>query len=131
MSEYIKRLKESREKVWNEAKAVLDHAAAEGRELTAAEDEKYARLNEQLDATGDTLRKIEEDEQRTADAAAAFDRLARGGRMTVDVRALNSELRTQATGHNRAPVLVPLAGTHEPVMRSARDIVNEVQIGRA
>jgi hypothetical protein len=37
MQDYINRQVEARARAWEEAKALLDHAAAEGRDLSASE----------------------------------------------------------------------------------------------
>ena len=49
MHDYINRQAEERGRAWEEAKALLDPAAAEGRDLTGEETEKYDRLNKELD----------------------------------------------------------------------------------
>ena len=50
MSEYIKQQHEARQKSWAEAKALLDTAAAESRDLSAEENEKYNRISQDLDS---------------------------------------------------------------------------------
>jgi HK97 family phage major capsid protein len=70
MNDYINRQVEIRARAWGEAKALLDHAAAEGRDLTAAETEQYDRINAELDertAVIDSLMKDQEREVRAAE----------------------------------------------------------------
>jgi hypothetical protein len=47
--EYLKRQVEARQQAWHAAKALLDSAAAEGRDLTAEEQEQYDRMNADID----------------------------------------------------------------------------------
>lgn len=49
MSTYVQSLQERRAKTWNEAKALLDHADAQKRNLTAAEQQSYDRLTADLE----------------------------------------------------------------------------------
>jgi HK97 family phage major capsid protein len=70
MNDYINRQVEIRARAWGEAKALLDHAAAENRDLTAAETEQYDRINAELDertAVIDSLMKDQEREVRAAE----------------------------------------------------------------
>ena len=48
--EYIKQQHEARQKAWHEAKALLDAAAAEKRDLTAEENAKYETISADLDS---------------------------------------------------------------------------------
>ncbi|WP_426404223.1 phage major capsid protein [Streptomyces sp. R-07] len=72
MSEYIKRLQERRAGVWEQAKALLDTAEAEKRELSAEEEQTYQRLNGDLDAIDARAKDMAAAEQRTKDAGEAF-----------------------------------------------------------
>ena len=69
MHDYINRQVEARARAWGEAKALLDHAAAEGRDLTAAESEQYNRINADLDERTAIIEKMTADLQREAQAA--------------------------------------------------------------
>ncbi|MCX5112206.1 phage major capsid protein [Streptomyces sp. NBC_00378] len=75
MTEYIKRLQERRANVWEQAKALLDTAEGEKRELTAEEEQTYQRLNGDLDAIDARAKDMADAEQRAADANAAFSKL--------------------------------------------------------
>jgi HK97 family phage major capsid protein len=66
---------EVRLRAWEEAKALLDTAAAEKRDLTAEEQEKFDRINAELDeraAAIETVRKAEEREAKAIAAASSF-----------------------------------------------------------
>jgi HK97 family phage major capsid protein len=80
MSEYIKQQAEARKRSWEEAKALLDSAAAEKRDLTAEENEKYARISDDLDSRAkviETLKADAEREVRATEAMKGFENQAR------------------------------------------------------
>jgi HK97 family phage major capsid protein len=73
---FIKAQAEARAKAWEEAKALLDSAAAEKRDLTAEEQSKFDRINTDLDeraAAIETIRKAEEREAKAAAATSGFE----------------------------------------------------------
>ena len=45
MSEFVNNLSEQRARAWEQAKNLLDHAAAESRDLSAEEAEQFDRIN--------------------------------------------------------------------------------------
>jgi HK97 family phage major capsid protein len=72
---FIKAQAEARAKAWEEAKALLDSAAAEKRDLSAEEQSKFDRINAELDeraAAIETIRKVEEREAKAVAAADGF-----------------------------------------------------------
>jgi HK97 family phage major capsid protein len=69
MQDYINRQVEARARAWEEAKALLEHAAAEGRDLTAAETEQYDRINADLDERTAVIDRLTKDAAREARAA--------------------------------------------------------------
>jgi HK97 family phage major capsid protein len=69
MNDYINRQVEARARAWGEAKSLLDHAAAEGRDLTATEQEQYDRISADLDERTAAIEKLTADMQREARAA--------------------------------------------------------------
>jgi HK97 family phage major capsid protein len=80
MSDYIRQQAEARAKAWEEAKALLDTAAAEKRDLSAEENQTYDRIMTDLDqraATIDTIKAQAEREERAAQAMAGFEAQAR------------------------------------------------------
>jgi HK97 family phage major capsid protein len=118
MSEYLKRQTELRATAWEEAKHLLDAAAAESRDLTAEENVIYERISEDMDNRARVIEQITKDEERAQrlDVAAASVRtdevapaddddtealrkLARG-----EVRSLNFEKRDVLKTNTGAPV---------------------------
>jgi HK97 family phage major capsid protein len=118
MSEYLKRQTELRATAWEEAKHLLDAAAAESRDLTAEENVIYDRISEDMDNRARVIEQITKDEERAQrlDVAAASVRtdevapaddddtealrkLARG-----EVRSLNFEKRDVLKTNTGAPV---------------------------
>jgi HK97 family phage major capsid protein len=77
MSEtFIKAQAEARAKAWESAKALLDQATSEKRDLTAEEQVQFDRINSELDeraAAIDNVRKIEEREAKAAELARGFE----------------------------------------------------------
>ena len=55
--ELVTRLTEQRASAWEQAKNLLDHAAAEGRDLSGEESEQFTRINDDIDAL-DSRRKF-------------------------------------------------------------------------
>ena len=71
----VKTLAEKRQNIWNDTKALLDKAEAEGRDLTAEEVEVYERQAADLTALRARIDSIEETMRDHADAEAAEKRL--------------------------------------------------------
>ena len=69
MQDYIKRQQELRMNAWEQAKELLDHAASENRDLTAEEQEKYDRINADLDERALVVERLQKDAEREARAA--------------------------------------------------------------
>ena len=118
MSDYLKRQTELRATAWEEAKHLLDAAAAESRDLTAEENVIYDRISEDMDNRARVIEQISKDEERAQrlDVAAASVRtdevapaddddteairsLARG-----EIRSLDFEKRDVLTSNTGAPV---------------------------
>ena len=76
MSDYIRQQAEARAKAWEEAKALLDSAAAEKRDLSAEENQTYDRIMEDLDSRSlvmETMKAQAEREERAAEAMKGFE----------------------------------------------------------
>jgi len=76
MSDYIRQQAEARAKAWEEAKALLDSAAAEKRDLSAEENQTYDRIMADLDqrsAAMETMKAQAEREERAAEAMKGFE----------------------------------------------------------
>ena len=68
---YIDRQVELRNRAWEEAKAILDVAEAEKRDLSAEEEVKYARINEDLGKRAEVISSLRADEERELRLAQA------------------------------------------------------------
>jgi HK97 family phage major capsid protein len=118
MSEYLKRQTELRATAWEEAKHLLDAAAAESRDLTAEENVIYDRISEDMDNRARVIEQITKDEERAQrldvaaasvrtdevapaddDDAEAIRSLARG-----EIRSLEFEKRDVLKTNTGAPV---------------------------
>ncbi len=102
MSDYIRQQVEARAKAWEEAKALLDSAAAEKRDLSAEENQTYDRIMSDLDqraATIDTIKAQAEREERAAQAMEGFESQVR-----PEVRATDEAemIRSLASGEIRS-----------------------------
>ncbi|WP_435285914.1 phage major capsid protein [Streptomyces bacillaris] len=102
MSEFIKRLQERRANVWEQAKALLDTAEQEKRDLSAEEEQTYQRLNADLDAIDARAKDMAEAEQRSKDAEEAFAKLlAKPETQQRNDTEADSELRRWGRGEVR------------------------------
>ncbi|HEY7824759.1 MAG TPA: phage major capsid protein [Acidimicrobiia bacterium] len=102
MESYIKRQQELRMAAWEQAKALLDTAASEGRDLTAEEQQTYDRINVELDERSATIERFKKDQEREARAAETFV-----PDMAADIRSENMPsdrdmLRKLVTGEIRS-----------------------------
>jgi len=70
--EYIKQQHEARNRAWEEAKALLDAAAAENRELSADENTKYENISADLDRRAQIIETLKADADREVRAAEAM-----------------------------------------------------------
>lgn len=69
MDQYIKRQHELRATAWEQAKSLLDNAAAEGRDLDATEQEQYDRISTELDDRSLVMERFQKDAEREERAA--------------------------------------------------------------
>lgn len=100
MSEFLKNQVEARNKVWHEAKALLETADAEKRDLTAAEQETYNKLNAELDQRSEFIanaRALAEREERAAAVAQDFEIAT--GKSFDDADLMRSIARGEVRGH--------------------------------
>lgn len=77
MSDFIQRLREQRANTWEQAKALLDTASSENRDLSAEEKVQYDTMNADLDTIAERVRSLEEQEKRNADMDAAFAKIGK------------------------------------------------------
>jgi len=104
MSDYATHLLEQRATTWNAAKALLDTAAAEGRELSAAEEESYGRMTADIDNLRSKAEKVLEDQRNAEAADAALRSLATPANGFVPAAEEDSEkeLRSFLKGESRS-----------------------------
>ncbi|MYU24022.1 phage major capsid protein [Streptomyces sp. SID8352] len=102
MSSHIKALQERRATIWEQAKALLDAAEKEKRDLSAEEETQYQALNADLDRIDARATQLAEAEQRNKDAEEAFAKLlARPADQRQAPQDKDSELRRWARGEVR------------------------------
>ena len=103
MKEYIDRQVEIRNRAWNEAKSILDKAAAEKRDLTAEESQTYERISKELDERANTIAKLREDEARELRLDAATREIADQARPVAQAPVADDAaiLRSLVTGDKR------------------------------
>ena len=103
--DYIKQQHEARQKAWEEAKSLLNAAASEKRDLTAEENEKYVRINADLDQRAQVIETIKADQDREARALEAMKGLENQARPVADTRKDDSDveaIRSLARGEIRS-----------------------------
>ena len=91
MSEYIKHQHEARQKAWHEAKALLDGAAAEKRDLSAEENAKYESISADLDTRAKVIETLKSDADREMRAAEAMRGLENQARPVAEVSSQNDD----------------------------------------
>ena len=104
--EYIKQQHEARQKSWHEAKELLDNAAAEKRDLTAEENEKYNRISDDLDARAKVIETLKADADREVRAVEAMRGLENQARpVSENIKETNNDveaIRSMARGESRS-----------------------------
>lgn len=75
MSEVVKRLRDRRLNVWEQAKGLADTAADENRAFQAEEQSSWDSLNAELDALDKRIKAVIDGEQRAKDTEDAFSKL--------------------------------------------------------
>lgn len=73
MSDFLSKQIDARQNAWAEARAMLDDAAKENRDLTGEEREKYDRINADLDQRAQFIKDVQAAEMREADIAHAME----------------------------------------------------------
>lgn len=105
MSEYAKMLAEKRANVWEQAKALLDAAASEKRELSAEEQVSYDKMTGDLNEMRKQIDKLRED-RANADASEASLRalagLPKDGNVAPKEDATEAALRSFLKGETRS-----------------------------
>jgi HK97 family phage major capsid protein len=103
MRDYINRQVAERARAWGEAKSLLDHAAAENRDLTATEQETYDRINADLDERTAVIEKMTRDMEREVQASEVRipEAVAPAGDDAAMIRSLLSGERRSVTFEKR------------------------------
>jgi len=103
MKEYIERQVEQRQRAWEAAKALLDTAAAEKRDLTAEEEASYAKMNAELTERAARIQALQADAEREAKIEAATREIAGQVRPAAKAASTDAEvLRSMAKGETRS-----------------------------
>lgn len=115
MSEIVKRLRERRLNVWEQAKALADRAVEENRALTSEEQGTWDILNEEMDKLDTRIKSSLDQEQRSKDADEAFNKLEakpqnRGAVQAQEDQA-TTELRAFLRGESGAPRYIDVRPT--------------------
>ncbi len=102
-NDYIQRQVEQRQRAWEAAKALLDTAAAEKRDLTSEEEASYAKMNADLNERADRISALKADAEREAKIEAATRDIASQVRATpVPVATDSDVIRSMARGEMRS-----------------------------
>jgi len=102
-NDYIQRQVEQRQRAWEAAKALLDTAAAEKRDLTAEEEASYQKMNADLNERADRISALKADAEREAKIEAATRDIASQVRATpVPVATDSDVIRSMARGEMRS-----------------------------
>jgi HK97 family phage major capsid protein len=72
MNNYLQQQIDARQQAWHAAKALLDAAAAEKRDLSGEEQQSYDRMMADIDERGQKIQDLQVAEQRAADLDAAL-----------------------------------------------------------
>lgn len=103
MKEYIDRQVEQRQRAWEAAKALLDKAAAEKRDLTAEEEASYAKMNADLNERAARIEALKADAEREAKIEAATREITAQVRPTQQAVSSDADvLRAMARGEVRS-----------------------------
>ena len=89
MKEYIERQVEQRQRAWEAAKALLDKAASEKRDLTAEEEASYQKMNADLNERAARIEALKADAEREAKIEAATREIA--GQVRPTQKAVTSD----------------------------------------
>jgi HK97 family phage major capsid protein len=128
MKEYIDRQVEQRQRAWEAAKALLDTAAAEKRDLTSEEEASYKKMNDELNERAARIEALKADAEREAKIEAATRDIAGQVRPTSKAVSNDSDvIRSMARGETRSFTFetrdVTKASTGAPVPTSFYDQV--------
>jgi uncharacterized protein YigA (DUF484 family) len=101
MNEQVRRLREHRRRIWHEAKALADVAAAENRNFDSAEQDHWEALNAELNSADERLKGLDSSERRAVAAQAEMARLA-GDRLAPRHSDIEAQFRDRITRTRRS-----------------------------
>jgi HK97 family phage major capsid protein len=104
---YIDTLAEKRQNIWEQAKALLDHAESEKRELSAEESESYRKMSDDLTALRSNIDLLVKTEQENRDIEAALTGLV-GKAGERKITTASDELRAFMRGEAGRSYDVPI-----------------------
>jgi len=110
MSAMVNRLLEQRANTWEQAKALLDNAAAENRDLTAEESVSYDRMTADLAELRARADKLAEDQENAKAAEASLRSIGFSGKVDDEGDAKAAEFRNFITGKSASYVAKPNKG---------------------
>jgi HK97 family phage major capsid protein len=121
-NDYIQRQVEQRQRAWDAAKALLDTAAAESRDLTSEEEASYSKINEDLNERAARIEALKADVVREAKIEAATRDLVSQVRtekaQTFDADVIRSMARGETRGFTFEQRDVVKTSTGAPVPTS-------------
>jgi HK97 family phage major capsid protein len=127
MSEFIKIQQEARKSAYEQAKALLDNAASEKRDLSGEETQTYERIMSDIDERAkliDSIKATAEREERAAEAAASFKPTESA--VSADSDILRSIAMGERKGYEFAPEKRTLVGSNNTVPQSFYNQVFQV-----
>lgn len=103
MKQYIDQQVEARQRAWEAAKALLDKAASEKRDLTSEEEQSYQRMNAELNERAARIEALKADAEREAKIEAATREIAAQVRPAAQHVSSDADvLRSMARGEVRS-----------------------------
>jgi len=108
VSDIVKRLRERRLNVWNQAKEIADRAAEENRNFSPEEQGSWDALNGELDALDKRIKSALDTEQRAKDAEDAYQRLEGKPQDRGAPDKAGTELRAFLRGEPNAPKFIDI-----------------------
>jgi HK97 family phage major capsid protein len=109
MSTFAQRLTEQRVNIGEQAKALLDAASDENRDLSAEEQVAYDKMNADLDSIAERVRSLVEQEKRNADMDAAFANLGKDAPNREVGKSTSDELRSFLMGEAGRSYDIPVS----------------------
>jgi HK97 family phage major capsid protein len=131
MSTFAQRLTEQRVNIGEQAKALLDAASSENRDLSAEEQVQYDKMNADLDSIAERVRSLVEQDKRNADMDAAFAKLGNAKQDERQVEKSNAEqLRSFLKGEAGRGFDIPMELRADQTTTNAAGVIPQGFYGR-